>query len=58
MQLEQLLPRILDYTNDVLIITDAEDINHPRILYVNEAFTKMTGYSAEEVLGKSPHMFQ
>jgi PAS domain S-box-containing protein len=28
------------------------------ILYVNEAFTKLTGYTSEEVLGKSPSLLQ
>ena len=28
------------------------------ILYVNEAFTQLTGYTFEEVLGKSPSMLQ
>ena len=28
------------------------------ILYVNEAFTQLTGYTFEEVLGKSPSLLQ
>ncbi len=28
------------------------------ILYVNEAFTQLTGYAFEEVLGKSPSLLQ
>ncbi len=28
------------------------------IIYVNEAFTKLTGYAAEDVLGKSPALLQ
>ncbi len=28
------------------------------ILYVNEAFTQLTGYNSEEVLGKSPSLLQ
>lgn len=28
------------------------------ILYVNQAFTELTGYSSEEVLGKSPALLQ
>jgi PAS domain S-box-containing protein len=30
----------------------------PRILFVNKAFTEMTGYSAEEVIGKTPRILQ
>ena len=28
------------------------------IIYVNEAFTELTGYASEEVLGKSPSLLQ
>ncbi len=37
-----------------LLITDAERI----ILRVNLAFTKVTGYEAEEIIGKLPSMFR
>ncbi|MEO9887270.1 MAG: PAS domain S-box protein, partial [Balneola sp.] len=30
----------------------------PRIVYVNDGFTKMTGYSREEVIGKTPRILQ
>ncbi|CAH0994809.1 Adaptive-response sensory-kinase SasA [Emticicia aquatica] len=47
-------------TNDSVMITEAEPFDEPgpRILFVNEAFTKMTGYSAEDVIGKSPRILQ
>ncbi len=35
------------------MITEATPKN-PRVVYVNKAFTDLTGYSTEEVLGKSP----
>src|ERR671932_793945 len=46
--------------NDAIVITEAEPIDEPgpRIIYVNQAFTRMTGYSAEEVLGKTPRILQ
>jgi PAS domain S-box-containing protein len=41
------------------MITDADlEQPGPRILYVNPAFTKMTGYKAEEVIGKNPRLLQ
>ncbi len=45
---------------DVVMITEAVpfDPPGPRILYVNEAFTRMTGYSAEEAIGKTPRILQ
>lgn len=43
--------------NDAVIITNA-DINHPSISYVNQAFVEATGYTAEEVMGKTPRILQ
>jgi len=42
--------------NDVVVVTDASsaDEPHPKIVYVNDAFEKQTGYSREEVIGRSP----
>ena len=56
----KLLESVITNANDAVIITEAEPFSMPgpRIVYVNEAFTRMTGYSAEEVLGKSPRILQ
>jgi PAS domain S-box-containing protein len=56
----KLLESVITNTKDSVLITEAEPFDEPgpRIIYVNEAFTKMTGYSAEEVIGKSPRMLQ
>ncbi len=40
-------------TNDAVMITDTEQ----RIIWVNNAFVRITGYSAEEVIGKIPSQF-
>jgi PAS domain S-box-containing protein len=46
-------------TRESILITDAQlDLPGPRIIFVNPAFTKMTGYSAEEVIGKTPRILQ
>ncbi|GGD00238.1 bifunctional diguanylate cyclase/phosphodiesterase [Undibacterium terreum] len=37
-----------------IVVTDAEGI----ILRVNRAFTEITGYTAEDVVGKTPFLFQ
>ena len=37
---------------DAMLVTDANKV----ILKVNQAFTRITGYSAEEAIGKTPHM--
>src|SRR5690606_24432719 len=56
----KLLESVVTNTNDAIMITEAEPLDEPvpRILYVNEAFSKMTGYKAEEVIGKSPRLLQ
>jgi len=56
----KLLESVITNTNDSVLITEAEPLDEPgpRILYVNEAFTKVTGYTAEEVIGKSPRILQ
>ena len=46
------------YENDAIVITDVEAVTGPHIVYVNEAFERMTGYSAAEVLGRAPRFMQ
>lgn len=45
---------------DAVIVTEAEPIGEPgpRIVFVNDSFSRQTGYLPEEVIGKSPRMFQ
>jgi PAS domain S-box-containing protein len=56
----KLLESVITYATDAVMITEAQPINPPgpKIVYINDAFTKMTGYSKDEVIGKSPRMFQ
>lgn len=46
--------------NDVVIITEACPFIEPgpRIVFVNDAFEARTGYSRQEVLGRSPRLLQ
>lgn len=43
-----------------IVITEAEpiDLPGPRMVYVNKAFTEVTGYTREEALGQSPRILQ
>jgi diguanylate cyclase (GGDEF)-like protein/PAS domain S-box-containing protein len=52
----QLLESAVVNANDAIVIMDAgySDISDPTIMYVNEAFTKMTGYLPEEIIGQTP----
>jgi len=46
--------------NDIVLITEAEPIDEPgpRIVFVNEAFERITGYTPAEAIGKSPRLLQ
>lgn len=51
--------QIVEAANDVIIVTDAQiTAPGPHIIYVNEAFSRLTGYPAEEAIGQSPRMLQ
>ncbi|MEG3885355.1 EAL domain-containing protein [Microcoleus sp. herbarium19] len=52
----QLLESAVVNANDAIVIMDAghSDISDPAIIYVNEAFTQMTGYRPAEIIGQTP----
>jgi PAS domain S-box-containing protein len=56
----KLFASVVTNTTDSVLITEAEPFDEPgpRILYANEAFTKMTGYTAEELIGKTARILQ
>ncbi|MBC8141295.1 MAG: PAS domain S-box protein, partial [Armatimonadetes bacterium] len=56
----RLLESVVLYANDVILITEAEpvDLPGPLVVYVNPAFTQMTGYEACEIIGQTPRMLQ
>ena len=49
----------LDQSYSSIVITDASNgLDGPKIIYANLAFQKMTGYTMNELVGKSPKILQ
>ena len=55
----QFLASAVSYLGEGVLMTDG-DLNFPgpHIVFVNEAMTKLTGYSVDELLGETPRLFQ
>ena len=49
-----LLHTCVAHLNEIVMITEAEPVANDRIVFVNEAFERITGYTSAEVLGRSP----
>lgn len=51
---------IVEFAKDVIIVTKSFPLNEPgpEIVYVNKAFTELTGYTQEDVSGNNPRMLQ
>ena len=56
----KLLETVITNTRNSIIITEpvSFDGNIPKLLYANPAFYTMTGYSTDEIIGKSPSLFK
>jgi diguanylate cyclase (GGDEF)-like protein/PAS domain S-box-containing protein len=55
----RLLAAAVEHAEDSILITSPELISPgPEIVFVNKAFTKITGYTPEDVLGQSPRILQ
>jgi PAS domain S-box-containing protein len=56
----KLLETAITHTKDSVFITepDLNDGNIPKIVYVNPAFSIMSGYESNEIIGKSPNVFK
>jgi diguanylate cyclase (GGDEF)-like protein/PAS domain S-box-containing protein len=59
-ELLRLLESSIARLNDLVIITEAGPFSEPgpRIVFVNEAFERRTGYTPEEVIGRTPRLLQ
>ena len=56
----RLLETSISRLNDIVLITEAEPFDEPgpRIVFVNDAFERRTGYKRAEVIGRSPRFLQ
>ena len=55
----RLLGPAVEQSKESIIITDAQlDLPGPKIVFANPAFATMTGYTAAEVIGKTPRILQ
>jgi PAS domain S-box-containing protein len=55
----RLLESAVRQAGESIIITTAElDLPGPEIVFVNPAFMKMTGYTADEMIGRTPRILQ
>jgi two-component system cell cycle sensor histidine kinase/response regulator CckA len=55
----RLLSSAVKQSKESIMITEAQlDLPGPKIIFVNPAFTQMTGYTAAEVLGLTPRLLQ
>lgn len=56
----RMLQSVVTNTKDAVLITDAEPIENPgpRVIYANQAFTETTGYTLEDIVGKTPRILQ
>ena len=56
----KLLETVITQSKDSILITEANspDGKIPKIVYVNPAFSQMSGYLSNEIIGKSPNIFK
>ena len=55
----RLLNSAVMQAKEAVVITDAQlDLPGPHIIFVNPAFTQITGYAAAEAIGKTPRLLQ
>jgi PAS domain S-box-containing protein len=55
-----LLNSCVSRLNEIILVTEASPIDEPgpRIVFVNDAFERLTGYTAAEAIGRSPRFLQ
>lgn len=56
--LRDLAEKLAGLSFDSVTITRSTKSEGPRIIFVNEAFTRLTGYEASDVIGQTPGVLQ
>jgi diguanylate cyclase (GGDEF)-like protein/PAS domain S-box-containing protein len=56
----RLLESVAVNAREAVVISEAEPVTGegPRVVYVNGAFTRMTGYTPEDIIGRTPRILQ
>jgi PAS domain S-box-containing protein len=55
----RMLGAAVEQAKDSIVITDANlELPGPKVVFVNPAFTRMTGFEPEQILGKTPRILQ
>ena len=56
----KLLSTCVARLNDVVLISEADTLDEPgpKVVFVNDAFERITGYKSTEILGRSPRLLQ
>lgn len=49
---------VLEASESIMVTTAELNLPGPQIVFVNPAFTAMTGYASEEVIGQTPRLLQ
>ncbi len=57
-KISHILASTLTKSIDSVIITNADFVNKPEIIYVNDAFTQLTGYTPQEITEKSSEILK
>jgi PAS domain S-box-containing protein len=56
--LRRMAGTLADMAFDSVTITRSTKADGPKIIYVNDAFTRLTGYAAADVIGHTPGVLQ
>ena len=56
--LRKMAANLAEMSFESITITRSTKVDGPKIIYVNDAFTDLTGYAASDVIGQTPGVLQ